>query len=204
MHSLKRNNIQFILAIGINFTCLSLSNAQLSSFVKAGLNYGTINQDWYLYSGDSIAYEKPLIRGVAGFGIKYAFHKKWSITQEFMFQIKGQGTIRPDVRSFFQTQNPDILRFMSFPLSLQYRIFSNLHLGLGIQPSLYLSGSDNYYKNFNWRGWIYSTVVSMNYLFDQTIELGFQYDHDLNLYYCQYCGYRFYTIRLYGAYHFAD
>lgn len=179
------------------------SAAQLSGVFRAGLNIGTINQEWWSYT-DSIRYEKPLIRGVVGVGAEYSFGGKWVLRQEAMFQIKGQGTSVPNVRSFFLTQNPDILRFMSFPLSVRRRIVPGLYAGLGIEPSLYLSGSDNYYAKEPWHGWVWSVVVNASYQWKEKLEIGMDYDHDLILYYCPNCGIRFYTIRLYAAYLFRD
>src|SRR6478736_2959537 len=82
--------------------CTYNSYAQLTGFVKAGLNFGTINKDWWINTDsntDSIKYEKPLIRPIFSIGAKMTLSKNWFFTQELMFQTKGQGTVRPDVRS---------------------------------------------------------------------------------------------------------
>jgi hypothetical protein len=177
----------------------------LSGFVKAGLNFGTINQDWWTDSDthtDSIKYEKPLIRPIFSIGAKMTLPKNWFFTQELMFQTKGQGTVRPDVRSAYQTENPDILRFISFPFTIHHKVWSDLYAGIGIQPSLYISGSDNYWAKDGWQGWVWGYNLSLQYLINKSVELGFEYDYDLTLYYCPGCDIRFYTYRLYGAYHF--
>jgi hypothetical protein len=134
-------------------------------------------------------------------GAQLQLSKNWIVRQELFFQIKGQGTVRPDVRSFFQTENPDIIRFISFPLSIHRQIISNFYLGISIQPSLYISGTDNYWADEGWRGWIWGSSLNAHYS-KNTIEVGLEYDHDFRLYYCPECGIRFYTYRIYGAYHF--
>ncbi len=197
-----RNRFRLLLLGLINFFPYN-SAAQLSGVFKAGLNIGTINQEWWSNT-DSIQYGKPLIRGVIGLGAEYSFSDKWVLRQEAMFQIKGQGTPVPNVRSFYLTESPDILRFMSFPLSLRYRILPGLYGGLGVQPSLYLSGSDNYWAKEDWHGWIWSVVASASYQLKEVLELGVEYDHDLTLYYCPDCDIRFFTWRFYAAYQFRD
>ena len=187
-----------ILLVGIFLWSIPL-HSQITPFVKVGMNMGTVNQQWWTYT-DSIEYGKPLIRPVISGGANISFSKNWFVRQEIMFQIKGQGTRRPDVRSSFLTTNPDILRFMSFPLSIHGQIHSNFFVGVGYQPSLYLSGSDNYYAKENWEGWVHSGIIQMSYLWNK-LELGLEYDHDFNLYYCPDCDIRFYTYRFYIALH---
>lgn len=196
---MKKRRISIILFIGIFLFSIPL-NSQTKPFVKVGLNYGTINQQWWTYL-DSIEYGKPLIRPIIGIGADIELSDNWFIRQELMFQVKGQGTIRPDVRSSFLTSNPDILRFISFPISIHGRLFSEFFLGLGYQPSIYLSGADNYYAKENWGGWIHSGIVQINYFHKEKLELGLEYDHDFTLYYCPDCDIRFYTYRFYAAYH---
>jgi hypothetical protein len=118
-----------------------------------------------------------------------------------MFQIKGQGTVTPDVRSLFNTENPDIVRFISFPLSIHGEVIPNLFVGAGIQPSLYLSGSDNYRAKDIWHGWVWGTVISIKY-WKEWFEVGAEFDYDFNLYYCPDCDIRFNTYRIYASYHF--
>lgn len=192
-----RNNI--ILLVGILLYSIPL-HSQITPFVKVGINLGTINQHWWTYL-DSIEYDKPLIRPILGAGADIEISNNWFVRQEIMFQIKGQGTSRPDVRSSFLTTNPDILRFMSFPISIHGRIFSDFFVGAGYQPSIYLSGSDNYYAKENWRGWVHSGIIQISYYPMDKLELGLEYDHDFMLYYCPDCHIRFYTYRFYGAIH---
>jgi hypothetical protein len=198
---MEKRYINIILVIGLIICLFEGSNAQINGLVKTGFNIGTINQEWWTYE-DTIKYEKPLIRPIISIGGQYIFSKNWIIRQELMFQIKGQGTVRPDVRSLFQTENPDILRFISFPFSIHRKLISNIYFGIGIQPSYYISGSDNYYAKEGWHGWIYGGNLNLQYYIKDFLELGFEYDHDFTLYYCPGCDVRFYTYRLYGAYHF--
>lgn len=178
---------------------------QLSGFAKGGLTYGTINKDWwYVDFGDldSIRYGKPLVRPFFGYGVECDISPAWQIRQEVLFQVKGQGTSVPTVQSAFLRRSPDILRCMSFPFSIQRRIVPNFYMRLGIQPSLYLSGADNYYAHDNWRGWLWGAIIGVQFQKDR-MELGLEYDHDLMHYYCGECDHRFFNIRLYGAYHFS-
>jgi|GEM_PF-4510637 len=197
---MRRRDLDIICCCFLLLSSLN-SSAQLSGFVKTGLNFGTINKDWWTDT-DSIKYEKPLIRPIFSIGAKMTLSKNWFFTQELMFQTKGQGTVRPDVRSAYQTKNPDILRFISFPFSVQRKVLLDLYAGIAIQPSLYISGSDNYWAKDEWQGWVWGYNLSLQYLINNSIELGFEYDYDLTLYYCPGCDIRFYTYRLYGAYHF--
>lgn len=178
--------------------------AQWTGFIKTGLNFGTINVDYWSIPGDTIWYNKPLIRPIFGIGAQWTSSGQWVFRQEVMYQTKGQGTKRPDVRNFFTTSSPDILHFMSFPLSVHKKIFSDFYIGLSIQPSLYLTGSDNYYAKDFWHGWIWGSTLNIHYLFKNVIESGFEYDHDFTSYYCPGCDERFYTYRVYGSYHFTD
>jgi hypothetical protein len=177
---------------------------QLTGFIKTGYNIGTINQEWWVFDGDSIKYEKPLLRPVLGIGAQLITSNNWKFRQEVMFQIKGQGTATPDTRSLFLTSNPDILRFMSFPFSIHRKVINDFWFGIGFQPSLYLSGKDNYEVKENWHGWIYSGILNVQYYINKSIELGFEYDSDFTSYYCVECDSRFYTYRLYGIYHFLE
>jgi hypothetical protein len=192
------------LVIWLLFSLSECSYGQLSGFIKTGCNIGTINKEWWVFDGDSIKYEKPLLRPVLGIGAQLLASNNWIFRQEVMFQIKGQGTVKPDTRSASLTSNPDILRFMSFPFTVHRKVISDFWLGIGIQPSLYLSGKDNYEAKENWRGWIYSGNLNVQYYIKKSIELGFEYDYDFTFYYCPECDVRFYTYRLYGIYHFLE
>ena len=179
------------------------SSAQLEGILKVGFNIGTVNQEWYGWGGDSIKLGKPLIRPVISVGAQYWLSKSFFLQQELMFQMKGQGTSTPDVWSIFRTANPDVLRFMSFPLSFNGKVLPHIFLGISIQPSLYLSGTENFYAKTPWKGWIWGSSVSLKYIKD-TWEFGMEYDHDFSLYFCPGCDIRYYTLRFYGAYHFKE
>ncbi|MEP6794067.1 MAG: outer membrane beta-barrel protein [Saprospiraceae bacterium] len=198
---MKRKGISIII-LGTFLICSSLAHAQLTGFIKTGLNFGTINQDWLISGTDSIKYGKPLIRPIVSMGVQLALTKNWFIRQELMFQIKGQGTIRPDTRSGFLTEGPDFLRFVSLPFTIHRKFIQNLYIGIGVQPSLFLSGEENYTAKEKWHGWIWSGNLNIQYFIEDALELGFEYDYDFRLYYCPGCDERFYTYRLYGAYHF--
>ncbi len=198
---MKQSGINILVFFIILFNT-DIANAQLTGFIKTGLNFGTINKDWLVSGSDSIRYGKPLIRPLISVGAQLQLSKSWFIRQELMFQIKGQGTIRPDTRSGFLTKGPDFLRFVSFPLTIHRKCIHNFYLGVGIQPSLFLSGAENYTAKEKWHGWIWSGNLNIQYLIKEYMELGFEYDYDFRLYYCPGCDQRFYTYRLYGAYHF--
>lgn len=181
-------------------------NAQLTGLIKTGINIGTINKEYWSsdYLMVTIPYDKPLIRFALGMGVQYTPSQNWIFRQEVMYQTKGQGTVRPDVRTLFRTSNPDILHFMSFPFSIHRRIFGDLYFGLAIQPSLYLTGSDNYYATEPWHGWVYGAVANLHSTINKTFEIGVEYDYDFTYYYCEECDERFYTYRIYGIYHFRE
>jgi len=179
-------------------------NAQWSGLIKAGINFGTINKDYWTndLADDTIYYQQTLIRFGLGMGVQITLSPNWILRQEVFYQTKGQGTERPDVRTLFRTNNPDILHFMSFPLSVQRRLLKDFYCGVSIQPSLYLTGSDNYYAKDSWKGWIWGSTVNIHYMFKNNIETGLEYDHDFTQYYCPGCDERFMTFRVYGMYHF--
>ena len=189
-----------VIMLGLPF----ILNAQLNGYLKGGVNFGTINKEWWWFQdyGDSIKYDKPLIRTVFGLGCQYSLSENWIFRQEVMFQIKGQGTVVPEVRSVFNSESQSIIRFMSFPFSVHRKLFSDFYLGVGIQPSHYLSGNDNYYAKEPWHGWIWSGILNAHYTFKKSIELGFEYDYDFVDYYCAGCDEKFYTYRVYVNYHF--
>jgi hypothetical protein len=199
----KKQNKRYLI-FGLLFFSFVLSYGQLTGFIKTGCNIGTINQEWWVLDTDSIKYEKALLRPILSIGAQYLVKRNWIFRQEVMFQIKGQGTVRPDVRTLFRTENPDILRFMSFPFTVHKKIVSDVWLGVGFQPSLYLSGKDNYYAKEVWRGWVFSGILNIQYFVKDFLEIGFEYDHDFTLYYCPDCDIRFYTYRFYGMYHFLE
>jgi len=199
-----KNINRLVLVFWLIISLSEFNYGQLTGFIKTGYNIGTINQKWWVLDDDSIKYEKPLLRPVLGIGAQLITSNNWKFRQEVMFQIKGQGTATPDTRSAFLTSNPDILRFMSFPFSIHRKVVTDFWFGIGFQPSLYLSGKDNYELKENWRGWIYSGILNVQYFINKSIELGFEYDYDFTSYYCVECDSRFYTYRLYGIYHFLD
>lgn len=199
---MQNNNLLIILFISIFYSCNM--HAQMTGLIKSGVNFGTINKKYWTseWSSDSIEYNRPLIRISFGMGVEFTVSQNWVFRQEVFYQTKGQGTERPDVRTLFRTSSQDVLHFMSFPLSIHRRIVSDLYIGLSIQPSLYLTGSDNYYAKEPWHGWIWGSTVNLHYLFKGGIESGAEYDHDFTSYYCPSCDERFYTFRVYGMYHF--
>ncbi len=178
--------------------------AQWTGFIKTGLNFGTINKDYWSISGDTIWYDKPLIRPILGMGAQWTLSRKWLLRQEVMYQTKGQGTELPNIRNLFTTNSPDILHFMSFPFSIHMEILRNIYMGLSIQPSLYLTGSDNYYAKDIWHGWVWGSTLNIHYLFENGMESGFEYDYDFTSYYCPGCDERFYTYRVYASFHFTE
>lgn len=201
---MEGRKIKLCILIALLFCFSKGSYAQLTGFIKSGINIGTINEEWWVFANDSVRYGKPLIRPILGIGAQLQIPQKWMFRQEVMFQIKGQGTATPDVRTFFRTSNPDILRFMSFPFTVHRRIVSDFWLGVGFQPSIYLSGKDNYQSKDNWRGWLFSSNANVQYVFNKTIEIGFEYDYDFPFNDCIFCYLSFNTYRFYGIYHFPD
>lgn len=171
---------------------------QFSGVVKGGINFGYINKEFWQRPDypEKIMYGQPLIRPNLTLGLRYTF-KKFEFQYSLMYQTKGQGTSVPHVRNFFQSKSPDVIHFMSFPIGINYKILPKLSVGTSIQPSLYLGGSDNYYASTYWRGWIWSSVFSIQYLLIKQVELGIEYEHDFTLYYCNGCDDKFYTFRVY-------
>ena len=195
-----------ILIYGIIIISIGSSNAQLSGFLKTGLNFGFINKEyWHTNSiPDTIYYGKPLIRPVLGLGMQYRVSDNFVIRQEVFYQNKGQGAKTPDVWSFFQTSNKDVLRFVSFPFSIHYSFIPHIYLGFAYQPSLYISGNDNFIAKEPWYGWIHGVTSNIHVIIRQKYELGLEYDYDLSYYYCIDCDHRFITWRIFGMYHFED
>ena len=192
---------------GILFALVLLTEhgtAQFSGFIRSGVNIGSINEEAWIhpFTGQIYEYKNPLIRPILGIGTQFRITSNLAIRQEFLYQTKGQGTIRPSVWSLFNTYDKDVLRFISFPISIHYRLVSQLYAGVAFQPSYYLSGTDNYYASDNWKGWIYGGTFRFHYTIREAYEVGIEYDHDFTLYYCGGCNIRFSTIRIYGLYHF--
>lgn len=178
-------------------------SGQWSGLMRAGVNFGFINQSSWIFPGfpDIYPYDKPLVRPIFSIGLEYSLSSKFKLRQELLFQFKGQGSERPNYRSFFQTMSPDLLRLMSFPLGLQYQIVDHFYFGIAIQPSLYLNGYDNYWAKEYWRGWIWGASTNIHYVLKDHLEFGLEYDHDFTLYYCPGCEERFLTFRAYTMYH---
>lgn len=190
-------------AISVLVFCFYLTEAvcQTQPFIKTGINFGFINKEYWEGSGssDQFRYGKPLIRPILAIGLKHDINK-FTLGAAIMYQTKGQGSKVPRVRNFFQSISPDVLHFMSCPVSLEYNFLKKLGVTLSIQPSMYLGGVDNYYASEYWRGWIWNAVIGLEYSLSKKIEIGFEYDHDLNLYYCPECDVRFFTYRLYTSF----
>lgn len=184
---------------GICLCCLQLEG-QIQPYFKTGVNFGFINKDTWEGSGSSDIYKygSPLIRPIVSVGLVQTTNK-FKLSAGLMYQTKGQGSKVPRVRDFFQTISPDILHFISFPAELELMPFQKIGIGLAIQPSLYIGGVDNYSSGEYWRGWIWSGVLGIKYSLSKKISLGFEYEYDLNLYYCPECDTRFLTYRLFTA-----
>jgi hypothetical protein len=198
---LMQNKYYFIFAVMLLLQ--SFGKSQVSGFIKTGVNFGFINKDtWHSpdYPED-FDYGKPLIRPILACGLEFS-NKKVNINFSLMYQTKGQGSSVPRVRNLFQSESPDAIHFMSFPLGLKYKIRPKIYIGAAIQPSIFLGGTDNYYASTYWKGWIWSSVFSINYFFNKKIEIGFDYDYDFTYYYCDGCDDKFYTYRTYATYHF--
>jgi hypothetical protein len=200
---MKSTPSNWLITIALFLAIQELGEAQLSGFIKTGINLGFINKEkWHTpdYPED-FDYGKPLIRPILACGLEHT-NKKLNISFSLMYQTKGQGSSVPRVRNSFQSEGPDAIHFISFPLGLEYKIWPKISIGGAIQPSLFLGGTDNYYASTYWRGWIWSSVFSIHYYFEKEIEIGFDYDYDFTYYYCDGCHDKFYTYRTYVAYHF--
>lgn len=193
--------LKSILSIILVCQYCAMANCQIQPVVKTGVNFGFINKKRWVGPGSSDQYEygQPLIRPIIAIGIKHSFDKI-SLAAGIMYQTKGQGTKVPRVRNFFQSVSPDAIHFLSFPFGIEYEVFKKLDLTLSIQPSMFLGGVDNYYAGEYWRSWIWSNVLGLKYSLSKTIEIGFEYDHDLMLYYCPECNERFLTYRVYTSF----
>jgi len=172
--------------------------SQFSGIVNSGINIGYINKEiWQSPDYPEVfKYNRPLIRPILGLGLRYTY-KKFELLSSIMYQTKGQGTSVPRVRNLFQSKSPDAIHFLSFPIGFKYKIWPRISVGTSIQPSLYLGGTDNYYSQTYWKGWIWGSVLSFQYLLFKYVELGIEYDYDFTLYYCDGCDDRFYTYRIY-------
>ena len=78
------------LVIWLLFSLSEFSYGQLSGFIKTGCNLGTINKEWWVLDGDSIKYEKPLLRPVLGIGAQLLASNNWIFRQEVVSN-KGSG-----------------------------------------------------------------------------------------------------------------
>lgn len=188
----------WLLISAISLFLHTFAIGQLSGVVKGGINFGYINKEVWQRPDypEEIKYDQPLIRPILALGLRYTY-KKFEFQYSLMYQTKGQGTSVPHVKNFFQTKSPDAIHFMSFPIGINYKIWPKLSVGTSIQPSLYLGGTDNYYESTYWRGWIWSTVLSVQYLLFKQIEFGIEYEHDFTQYYCDGCDDKFYTFRIF-------
>jgi hypothetical protein len=200
---MKSNLSDWLFIAALILSIQTLGKSQVSGFIKTGINFGFINKEtWHSpdYPED-FDYGKPLIRPILACGLEWT-NKNVNLSFSLMYQTKGQGANVPRVRNLFQSLSPDAIHFMSFPIGLKYKIWPKLSIGAAIQPSLYLGGTDNYYASPYWKGWIWSSVFSISYYLNKEIEIGFDYDYDFTYYYCDGCDDKFYTYRLFVAYHF--
>lgn len=200
------NWIKGIIIVLISMMGSHIISAQITSYLKAGINFGLFSEDVLIYPTleDTVFFTKPLITVNYGFGVNFDITKRLRAKQEIFYQVKGQGTPSPDAWSFTNTSTKDKLKFISFQTSIEAEIIQNLRLGIGIQPSIYLSGNDNFKSRKGWKGWTYSGILKINYQILKQVEFGFEYDYDFTQYYCDGCDHRFYTYRLYTAYNFIE
>ena len=200
---MKSTVINWLFISALILSIQTIGKSQISGFVKTGINVGFINKEkWFSLSYPvEFDYGQPLIRPVFSYGLEYKVEKV-NFRFSLLYQTKGQGSKIPRVRNFFQSTSPDKIHFMSFPLGVEYKLWPKLSIGAAIQPSLFLGGTDNYWASEYWKGWIWSSVLSVHYFIQKEIEIGFDYDYDFTYYYCDGCDHRFFTYRTYVAYHF--
>ena len=191
---------KYSLAIILIFITYSNPICQIQPYFKTGINIGFINQEYWMGSNSSgiIKYGKPLLRPIVTVGLGHTF-QRITFKVGIMYQTKGQGTQVPRVRNSFQSISSDVIHFMSFPIGLEYKLIKNLDVICAIQPSLFLGGVDNYYASEYWRGWVWNGVIGIQYTIKENIDIGFEYDHDFKLYYCEGCDVRFLTYRLFTS-----